>query len=720
LAPMVESMQKIEKIWRNRIYEEKTIEAHIVEQEFEDALRRGDDVLVKNVDEILGAIVIHNELRMNNQELATGIEEALVRVIARVCDYHFLALDTKLVERMMTEAICTKQQLFEALLAIDEKTLVIFLKDDLQIQKNNNTKIIFASNLNKEPDLNEENIQQEDHPLQQQNFDQATETMEKMLTNLILPENMAAIREALSEKQILKKLAAAWSPLLSADEGQHVLEIKVLSGPLRPLVPQHKKKALPSSLMRYMEKEKKQNQQDQVHPKEEILNLKIQHKMKQKLLAWLQEDHAIKMRGRNMHHLRTKLQVNNHELNEIIFAPWFLSTSLRVLLESYPLAEDEILIILNSANKLQAAQNLLKKENHQLTVPCLEKAITNFIHTNKNKAKKNIDPTSEDKHEKNLLAQIITPDQIAISYDAIGGLESIKQILREAITYPLKYPHLYTNNLAREAVKGVLLFGPPGTGKTLLAKAVATEGGASFLAIDASVIENKWLGESEKNAKAVFTLARKLAPCVIFIDEIDSILSSRENDDSSHGTLTSVKTTLMQEWDGLKTSPEERVIVIGSTNRPYDLDEAVLRRLPRRILVDLPDFKTRLQILKVTLREARLASDVNLIEIAKQLEGYSGSDIREICREAVIRVAHAQAKQLESQTPFLQVMQDRTLRPVTQADFIAALRKLSASVSSHSPELHRILDWNDRYGEHQTSSSSTRRRRDAAHSPLYL
>lgn len=113
----------------------------------------------------------------------------------------------------------------------------------------------------------------------------------------------------------------------------------------------------------------------------------------------------------------------------------------------------------------------------------------------------------------------------------------------------------------------------------MLAKAVATEGGASFLSIDASAIENKWLGESEKNAKAVFSLARRLAPCVVFLDEIDSVLSSRESgDDTSHGTLTSVKTTLMAEWDGLHTTGD-RVVVIGSTNRPFDLDEAVLRRM---------------------------------------------------------------------------------------------------------------------------------------------
>jgi SpoVK/Ycf46/Vps4 family AAA+-type ATPase len=181
----------------------------------------------------------------------------------------------------------------------------------------------------------------------------------------------------------------------------------------------------------------------------------------------------------------------------------------------------------------------------------------------------------------------------------------------------------------------------------MLAKAVATEGGATFLTIDTSCIENKWLGESEKNARAVFTLARRLAPCVVYLDEVDSILSSREHgDDSSHGTLTSVKTTLMQEWDGLRTT-KDRVVVIASTNRPFDLDEAVLRRLPRRILVELPDLITRSEIINVTLSANRIAPDVNITTLAEELEGYTGSDIKEVCREAVVRVAHEKATLME-------------------------------------------------------------------------
>lgn len=252
----------------------------------------------------------------------------------------------------------------------------------------------------------------------------------------------------------------------------------------------------------------------------------------------------------------------------------------------------------------------------------------------------------------------------------------------------------------------------------MLAKAVATEGGASFLSVDASSVENKWLGESEKNAKAVFTLARRLAPCVIFIDEVDSLLSSREgsSDDSAHGTLTSVKTTMMSEWDGLNSGTNgkgeagsDRVVVIGSTNRPFDLDEAVLRRFPRRILVDLPDLETRKEILEVTLAENRLGPDVNLTMVAERLEGYTGSDLKEVCREAVVQISHEQARALDRGELLDEEDEEdafesssggfQMLRPVTMRDFENAMRKLKRSVSETGKELAKVWDWNDEYGE---------------------
>ncbi|PHT79757.1 hypothetical protein T459_17809 [Capsicum annuum] len=154
--------------------------------------------------------------------------------------------------------------------------------------------------------------------------------------------------------------------------------------------------------------------------------------------------------------------------------------------------------------------------------------------------------------------------------------------------------------------KGILLFGPPGTGKAMLAKDVATEAVANFINISMSSISSKWSGEGEKCIKAVFSLASKIAPCIIFVDEVDNMLGRRENPEE-HQAMRRLKNELLLNWDGLRTKDTERVLVLAATNRPFDLDEAVIWRLPRWLMVNLPDAPNRAKILKVILAKEDLA-----------------------------------------------------------------------------------------------------------------
>ena len=170
----------------------------------------------------------------------------------------------------------------------------------------------------------------------------------------------------------------------------------------------------------------------------------------------------------------------------------------------------------------------------------------------------------------------------------------------------------------------------------MLAKALARESGANFLSIATSTIFNKYVGDSEQNTRAIFTLAARLSPCVIFIDEIDSLLSSRDSNGSSEEYTRKVKNEFMSSWDGLMTDENLRVVVIGCTNRPFDLDEAVLRRFSRKLLVDLPNAEQREKILHVILRKEKLSEDVDLKAIASDsfTKGFSGSDLFNLCQTA--------------------------------------------------------------------------------------
>ena len=219
-----------------------------------------------------------------------------------------------------------------------------------------------------------------------------------------------------------------------------------------------------------------------------------------------------------------------------------------------------------------------------------------------------------------------------VKWEQIGGLEAIKNELREAVDLPLKRPEVFTRMGVRP-VRGILLFGPPGTGKTLLAKAVATESEANFIAVRGPELLSKWVGESEKGLREVFRKARSAAPCIIFFDEIDSIAPRRGEDEGTHVTERMVN-QMLSEMDGIVNLKD--VVVIGATNRIDMVDPALLRpgRFDKLLEVPMPDEKTRLAILKVHTKGMPLAKDVDLEPFAKQTAGYSGADLEALCREA--------------------------------------------------------------------------------------
>ncbi|KAF8944196.1 hypothetical protein BGZ52_010839, partial [Haplosporangium bisporale] len=243
------------------------------------------------------------------------------------------------------------------------------------------------------------------------------------------------------------------------------------------------------------------------------------------------------------------------------------------------------------------------------------------------------------RYERKLLQTIVDPDKIRTTFKNTITPPEIVHTLQTMITLPLIRPQLFSYGLLQnEFLSGLLLFGPPGTGKTLLAKAVAKESGARMLEIKASDIFDIYVGEGEKNVSAVFSLARKLSPCVIFLDEVDSIFRARSSGSGGSGSgggnssQREILNQFMVEWDGLRSSGQNQgIVVMASTNRPFELDDAVLRRLPRRILVDLPSEHARERILNVYLGQETLEQGVDVQELAKKTTFFSGSDLKNLC-----------------------------------------------------------------------------------------
>jgi SpoVK/Ycf46/Vps4 family AAA+-type ATPase len=259
-------------------------------------------------------------------------------------------------------------------------------------------------------------------------------------------------------------------------------------------------------------------------------------------------------------------------------------------------------------------------------------------------------------YEQTIAMEVVAPEEIPVTFEGtsihteeyrglwltmvdIGGLDSIIEELKESVIYPLTLPHLYSHSSSLlSAPSGVLLYGPPGCGKTMLAKALAHESGACFINLHISTLTEKWYGDSNKLVNAVFSLARKLQPSIVFIDEIDAVLGQRRS--GEHEASGMVKAEFMTHWDGLASSTgsePQRICILGATNRIQDIDEAILRRMPKKFPVGLPSASQRHNIFSLILRDTKIDhKNLNFDYLVRVSAGMSGSDIKEACRDAAM------------------------------------------------------------------------------------
>uniref|UniRef100_A0A672Z9U1 microtubule-severing ATPase n=1 Tax=Sphaeramia orbicularis TaxID=375764 RepID=A0A672Z9U1_9TELE len=288
----------------------------------------------------------------------------------------------------------------------------------------------------------------------------------------------------------------------------------------------------------------------------------------------------------------------------------------------------------------------------------------------------------------NLILNEIVDSGASVSFTDIAGQKLAKQALQEIVILPALRPELFTG--LRAPARGLLLFGPPGNGKTMLAKAVAAESKATFFNISAASLTSKYVGEGEKLVRALFAVARELQPSVIFIDEVDSLLCERR--EGEHEASRRLKTEFLIEFDGVQSGGDDRVLVMGATNRPQELDEAVLRRFAKRVYVALPDEETRFILLKNLLgKHSNPLSKNELSQLAKSTAGYSGSDLTSLAKDAALGpIRELGPEQVRS-------MAASEMRNIRMKDFEDSLKRIKPSVSPAT--LNMYTKWNKDFGD---------------------
>jgi len=294
----------------------------------------------------------------------------------------------------------------------------------------------------------------------------------------------------------------------------------------------------------------------------------------------------------------------------------------------------------------------------------------------------------EEKLIDSVLDEVIPRSATGVTFNDVSGQEKAKNALHEMVVLPSLRPELFTG--LRTPARGLLLFGPPGNGKTLLARALATEARSHLINISSSSLTSKWVGEGEKLVRALFTVARAIQPVIIFIDEIDSLLSERKS--GEHEAMRRIKTEFLLQFEGMLSGREEKVIVLAATNRPQELDDAALRRFTKRVYIQMPDFSGRRTLLSSLMsRHSSPLSSTELDKVAKMTDGYSCSDLTNLAKDA------AMAPLREIPTAQLVTIKPEDMRQIGLKDFVKSTDRVRKSLS---PEcLASFEKWNQGFGD---------------------
>ncbi|ESQ54459.1 hypothetical protein EUTSA_v10024407mg [Eutrema salsugineum] len=398
-----------------------------------------------------------------------------------------------------------------------------------------------------------------------------------------------------------------------------------------------------------------------------------------------------------------------------------LSHGLNIFQEGNRYLEDSLKLDRNTDSKGEEGEGIIMSESKSETaVPENKNELERSVPSAKNECplppKAPVNEVAPDNEfEKRIRPEVIPANEIGVTFADIGSLDETKESLQELVMLPLRRPDLFKGGLLKPC-RGILLFGPPGTGKTMMAKAIANEAGASFINVSMSTITSKWFGEDEKNVRALFTLAAKVSPTIIFVDEVDSMLGQRTRV-GEHEAMRKIKNEFMTHWDGLMSNAGDRILVLAATNRPFDLDEAIIRRFERRIMVGLPSIESREKILRTLLSKEK-TENLDFHELAQMTDGYSGSDLKNFCTTAAYRPVRELIKQeclkdqerkkreeaenseerSESQE---EVSEERviTLRPLSMEDMRVAKSQVAASFAAEGAGMNELKQWNDLYGE---------------------